>query len=220
MNYQVVEKFVSINGEGRKAGQLAVFIRFRGCNLNCSYCDTRWANEKDAAAESMTEQEICDYIKAQNVQNVTLTGGEPLAQPGIFGLLELLAKENLQVEIETNGSVDIRPFQNMKNPPSFTVDYKLEGSGMSTQMCRENFQSVTPRDTVKFVAGSIGDLEQAEQIMNEYGLTGKCSIYLSPVFGKINPQDMVAFMIEHHMNQVNLQLQMHKFIWAPDKRGV
>ena len=86
--YNVVEKFVSINGESKFAGQLAVFIRFRGCNLNCVYCDTKWANTADAPAEQMTKEEIYDYIKSTGVRNVTLTGGEPLLQKGIQELLE------------------------------------------------------------------------------------------------------------------------------------
>ena len=82
-DFEVVEKFVSINGEGQKAGQLAVFIRFKGCNLNCGYCDTKWANEPSASFESMNEDEIYDYIKATDVKNVSLTGGEPLLRDNI-----------------------------------------------------------------------------------------------------------------------------------------
>ena len=113
--YNVVEKFVSINGESKFAGQLAVFIRFRGCNLNCVYCDTKWANTADAPAEQMTKEEIYDYIKSTGVRNVTLTGGEPLLQKGIQELLEYLAKDkNIRIEIETNGSVDIKMIRLLK----------------------------------------------------------------------------------------------------------
>ena len=98
--YNVVEKFVSINGESKFAGQLAVFIRFRGCNLNCVYCDTKWANTADAPAEQMTKEEIYDYIKSTGVRNVTLTGGEPLLQKCIQELLEYLAKDkDIRIEI-------------------------------------------------------------------------------------------------------------------------
>lgn len=221
MEYKVVEKFVSINGEGKRAGQLAVFIRFQGCNLNCSYCDTRWANAADAPYESMTEDEIYEYIRGENVKNVTLTGGEPLLQPGIEALLWKLAKHrSLRVEVETNGSVPLEPFRDIRPAPVFTVDYKLNGSGMSGQMCEKNFQSLTSRDTVKFVVGSTEDLKQAKEIMEEYRLVRTCSIYFSPVFGKIEPADIVTFMTENKMNDVNLQLQLHKFIWNPELRGV
>ena len=91
---KVVEKFVSINGEGQRAGELAVFIRFKGCNLRCSYCDTMWANESDCTYEEMSPKEIHTYIKSTGVKNVTLTGGEPLLQKDMEELLkELLGDE-------------------------------------------------------------------------------------------------------------------------------
>lgn len=218
--YKVVEKFVSINGEGTRAGQLAVFIRFQGCNLKCSYCDTTWANEATAPYEWMTEEEIAAYILKEKVKNVTLTGGEPLLQKDIKVLLERLAKENLRVEIETNGSVEITPFVSIKNRPSMTMDYKLPSSGMEQFMCRRNFALLQKKDTVKFVSGSMEDLERAKEIIDTYELTERCHVYLSPVFGQIEPADMVAYMKEKNMNGVNLQLQMHKFIWDPNRKGV
>ena len=102
--YEVVEKFVSINGEGTKAGQLAVFIRFKGCNLNCKYCDTKWANEQETHSQPMTEKEILDYVLSTGVKNVTLTGGEPLLREDIENVITVLAENNLNIEIETNGS--------------------------------------------------------------------------------------------------------------------
>ena len=98
--YHIAEKFVSINGEGKKAGQLAVFIRFKGCNLNCSYCDTLWANFDDCPVDIMTANEILMYIHSTGVKNVTVTGGEPLIQNGIYELLELLCQSGLEVEVE------------------------------------------------------------------------------------------------------------------------
>lgn len=219
-NYKVVEKFVSINGEGTKAGQLAVFIRFQGCNLKCSYCDTTWANEATAPYEWMTEEEIVTYILKEKVHNVTLTGGEPLLQKDIKILLERLAKEPLWVEIETNGSVDITPFLDIENRPSMTMDYKLPSSNMEQFMCEKNFTLLQKKDTVKFVSGSRKDLEKAKEMIERYELTKRCHVYLSPVFGQIKPADMVEYMKENNMNGVNLQLQMHKFIWDPNKKGV
>ena len=89
--YEVVEKFVSINGEGTKAGQLAVFIRFKGCNLNCKYCDTKWANEQGRPSQPMSEKDILDYVLSTGVKNVTLTGGEPLLREGIENVITVLA---------------------------------------------------------------------------------------------------------------------------------
>ncbi|SET05609.1 putative 7-carboxy-7-deazaguanine synthase QueE [[Clostridium] polysaccharolyticum] len=219
--YQVAEKFVSINGEGTKAGQLAVFIRFKGCNLSCSYCDTGWANHKDTFYESMTEQDILNYILETGVQNVTLTGGEPLLQKNIEILLKLLEKEKtLQVEIETNGSISIEKYRVSDNFPSFTMDYKLPDSKMEQKMCLGNMAKLRRKDTVKFVTGSEKDLERAAELIKQYDLINRCPVYLSPVFGQIEPEKMVAFMKEKNLNGVSLQLQMHKFIWNPEKRGV
>ena len=101
--YRVAELFSSINGEGTRAGQLAVFVRFQGCNLACAFCDTKWANEADAPCREMTAEEIVQEIRRTGIVNVTLTGGEPLLQTGIGELLERLGREpDLRVEIETN----------------------------------------------------------------------------------------------------------------------
>lgn len=219
--YKVVETFVSINGEGVKAGQLAVFIRLWGCNLNCSYCDTAWANQQSTVYTEMTELEIYDYIKETGVKNVTLTGGEPLLNHNVIDLLSLLTKDSqLSVEIETNGSIDLSGYAKVSDNLSFTMDYKLSGSGMQSHMLVSNFNILTKKDTVKFVAGSIEDLECAKEIINKYQLIDKCHVYLSTVFGKIDLKNVVDYMIENKMNKVTLQLQMHKIIWEPNKRGV
>lgn len=221
MKFKVVEKFVSINGEGRLCGQLSVFIRFEGCNLNCSYCDTKWANEKEVNFTPMTSKEIYEYIKSTGIKNVTLTGGEPLYQKGIIELLEVLSKDSeLLVEIETNGSIPIEKFSNINNGPSFTMDYKLPISNMEDSMNLENFKYLTKSDTVKFVAGTSQDLKKAKQIIDRFKLQGKTNIYISPVFGKIEMNEIVEFMKDNKMNGVNLQVQLHKVIWDPNKRGV
>ncbi len=218
--YKVVEIFTSINGEGTRAGQLAVFVRFQGCNLNCSFCDTRWANDKDASYQVMTEEEIADAILETGIDNVTLTGGEPLMQRDIYVLLEKLGQTCLYIEVETNGSMPLAPYKGRKWRPAMTMDYKLPGSGMEERMCLENFSYLEKRDTVKFVCGSREDLEKAQEIIDRYGLTKMCHVYFSPVFGQIEPEEMVEFMKEKKLNGVNLQLQLHKFIWSPDERGV
>lgn len=221
ITYDVVEHFVSINGEGPLAGQLAVFIRLKGCNLACQYCDTQWANQHDAACTQMTAEEIHRLILQTGVRNVTLTGGEPLLQPYVLELIAILsADKHLHIEIETNGSINLKPFASLSNRPSFTMDYKLSCSGMEHAMCTDNFNLLTSDDTVKFVAGSLDDCQRALEIIRSCQLIGRCHIYLSPVFGSIEPADIVDFMIKNRMNDVNLQIQMHKVIWDPDKRGV
>lgn len=219
--YKVVEIFSSINGEGTRAGRLAVFVRLKGCNLNCSYCDTTWANEENAAYTVMTEQEIYESIKSTGIKNVTITGGEPLFRKDMDVLLTTIAADKeLLVEIETNGSVDLTPYVHISDNISFTMDYKLPVSGMEQAMCHSNFSLLKNKDTVKFVAGSREDLDTTLNIIRKCNLQGRVNIYISPVFGKIEPKDIVEYMLANNMNDVNLQLQLHKFIWDPEARGV
>ena len=219
--FNVVEKFVSINGEGQHAGELAVFVRLRGCYLKCSYCDTRWACTEDAKADEMTEAEIVSYVISTGVKRVTLTGGEPLLADNAIDLLEAFAAhKDIFVEIETNGSVDIHPFAEIDNPPAFTLDYKLEGSGMEDRMLTDNFKYLSSKDTVKFVCSDVSELDRVCEIVDKYRISDKCTALISPVFGRIEPADMVDYLITHKRNDIRLQLQLHKFIWDPNKRGV
>lgn len=219
---QVVERFISINGEGKNAGQLAVFIRFKGCNLNCSYCDTKWANVPIVDYVEQSPQDIVEYIKSSGISRVTLTGGEPTLQQDFHTLLELLSKENISVEIETNGATDISKYRDIQNRASFTMDYKCPSSGMENHMILSNFNYLdkSKNDVVKFVVGSIQDLQKMVTIIEEYSLKDKCYIYVSAVFGKIELTTIVDFMKDNHLNDISLQLQMHKFIWNPLERGV
>lgn len=219
--YKIAEMFSSINGEGTHAGQLAFFVRFTGCNLNCSYCDTKWANVPDAPYTEMTADEILSAVRKSGIRNVTVTGGEPLIQPNIIPLLKMLCGDGRYVEIETNGSADVSEVVRIgENRPALTMDYKLPSSGMENFMRTENFAILDARDTVKFVSGSRADLERALEIIRKYGLIGKCAVYISPVFGKLKPVEIVDFMLSNKLNGVNVQLQMHKFIWDPNMRGV
>ncbi len=220
MSFKVVEIFESINGEGMRAGELAVFVRMKGCNLSCNYCDTMWANEADCEFEEMTADRIVERVKKSGIKNVTLTGGEPLLQKDADKLLELFSEENnIRVEIETNGSVNLSPFLKYENT-SFTMDYKLPESDMEKYMDLENFKILRKKDTLKFVASSVNDLKKAKDIIEKYDLIDRVNIIFSPVFGKIELTDIVDFLKDNKLNDVRMQLQMHKFIWAPDERGV
>ena len=139
--FKVAEKFVSINGEGPRAGELAVFLRFCGCNLDCGYCDTRWANTADVKYELVSAEELVAYVKSTGVKNVTLTGGEPLLQADIAHLIKLLGEAGAEVEIETNGSV---PLKNIVSPvfgkikpveiTEFMKERKLNGVRLQLQL--------------------------------------------------------------------------------------
>lgn len=220
MSFKVVEIFESINGEGMRAGELAVFVRMKGCNLSCNYCDTMWANEADCEFEEMTADRIVERVKKSGIKNVTLTGGEPLLQKDADKLLKLFSDEkDIRVEIETNGSINLSPFLKYENT-SFTMDYKLPESDMEKYMDLENFKILRKKDTLKFVASSVNDLKKAKDIIEKYDLIDRVNIIFSPVFGKIELTDIVDFLKDNKLNDVRMQLQMHKFIWAPDERGV
>ena len=220
MSFKVVEIFESINGEGMRAGELAVFVRMKGCNLSCNYCDTMRANEADCEFEEMTADRIVERVKKSGIKNVTLTGGEPLLQKDADKLLKLFSDEkDIRVEIETNGSVNLSPFLKYENT-SFTMDYKLPESDMEKYMDLENFKILRKKDTLKFVASSVNDLKKAKDIIEKYDLIDRVNIIFSPVFGKIELTDIVDFLKDNKLNDVRMQLQMHKFIWAPDERGV
>ena len=219
--YNIAETFLSINGEGTHAGQLAYFIRFTGCNLRCDYCDTKWAQERSATRCHLTADQLYRQVRESGASNVTVTGGEPMIQEDIGELLDLLCRDpELYVEVETNGSVDLRPYLEQAVRPSFTMDYKLSASGMEDHMFLPNLPLLTKNDTVKFVCGSHSDLVRAREIIGQYDLSNHTRVYLSPVFGSIQPADMVEFMKENKMNGVTLQIQLHKVIWDPNRQGV
>ena len=131
-------------------------------------------------------------------------------------------KSDIRVEIETNGAVDIAPLANAfsKEKLSLTMDYKLPSSGCEEKMLLSNMEALRKQDTVKFVSGSINDLECAEKIIGKFHLTERCQVFISPVFGSIEPVEIVNFMTSKRMNDVRLQIQMHKVIWNPEERGV
>ncbi len=214
---RVIEKFVSINGEGLRQGELSVFIRFANCNLRCSYCDTTYSFINPKYNDESID-EIIDYINSKHVKNITLTGGEPLIQNGIDELINRLVNLDYRVEIETNGSIDITKYLNDKI--SFTLDYKLPTSLMESFMDVNNYKYITKKDSVKFVCGDIDDLYKAKEIIYKYNLIDKTNCLISPVFNQIKLEDMVNFLIDNNLNDVRLCLQIHKIIWDPNKRGV
>ena len=215
---RVVEKFVSINGEGLRSGELAVFIRFANCNLRCSYCDTKYSFINPIYTEESID-EIVEYVKSTGVKNVTLTGGEPLIQNEIKELMIELSNIGNRIEIETNGSINIAPYLNIPNV-TFTLDYKLKGSGMEKYMDLTNYNLLRKNDVIKFVVSDYDDLEKTKEIIKKYDLINKANCLISPVWGRIEFEEIVNFLKDNKLNDVKMQLQIHKIIWDKDKRGV
>ena len=215
---RVVEKFVSINGEGLRSGELAVFIRFASCNLRCSYCDTKYSFINPIYTEESID-ELVKYVKSTGVKNVTLTGGEPLIQNEIKELMIELSNIGNRIEIETNGSINIAPYLNIPNV-TFTLDYKLKGSGMEMYMDLTNYDLLRKNDVIKFVVSDYDDLEKTKEIIKKYDLINKANCLISPVWGRIEFEEIVNFLKDNKLNDVKMQLQIHKIIWDKDKRGV
>ena len=214
----VNEIFYSIDGEGLRTGELAVFIRLSGCNLNCSYCDTKYAL-KAKTGKLMSIDEIIKEVEKYNCKNITLTGGEPLIHQNVDELIDALVDKGYKVNIETNGSI---PIDKYLNRCLVTMDYKLPSSDMEKYMKLENLEKLTENDCLKFVTEE-SDLDKIEDIIKNYKL--KCFIYISPVFNKIEPNTIVEFMKKlnkkgYDNSKLRVQVQLHKVIWDPNERGV
>ena len=219
---KVMEIFHSIDGEGIRAGELTSFIRLAGCNLHCKYCDTAYSinPNKDQFAE-WTVNALANVMK---YKNVTVTGGEPLLQDETVELCERLAQCGHSVNVETNGTIvpPDRPIE-ILDKVFYTVDYKCGASGHEGQMRKEVFENLMLHDVVKCVVGSVEDLKSALKNLRSWipGLGNAHSpwVYFSPVFGKIEPREIVKFMQEENLTgKFRVQLQLHKFIWDPRER--
>lgn len=217
--YKVNEIFSSIDGEGIRTGLSAVFIRLYGCNLKCSYCDTRYSCE-NREYTLMSLMDILEKVLSYNIPRVTLTGGEPLIQPGVKDLINSLVANDIEVNIETNGAVDLEDFWEYKynSKVIFTMDYKCASSGMEDRMKLVNLHLLQPKDVIKFVVSNYNELEKMEYILEESGC--KARPYVSPVFGAIEPKELVEYVLDNELNNVTVQVQLHKIIWNPNMRGV
>lgn len=225
---KIVEIFDSIDGEGIRAGKTATFIRLAGCNLRCSYCDTLYALFGEDEPCKYSEMSVDEVMERVNTEfgRVTLTGGEPLLHAESVELVKRLLENGIEVNIETNGAVDITEFS-AKLPDAsgmfYTIDYKLMSSGMSDKMLWSNFLNLRPSDVVKFVVGSNEDIDMMKSVMGR--LTEHYEvmphIYAGVVFGEYEPSKLVErIMNEAVFKDVVFQLQIHKVIWNPEERGV
>lgn len=218
---RVVEQFSSLNGEGPFAGTPAYFIRFERCNLRCTYCDTPYALDTSPEAQERAPQELAECVRKSGLLHVTLTGGEPLLQREMPELLRaLFAIPDLEVEIETNGSIPIAPYCCAPKRPRFTMDIKLPSSGEGDSLFEENLARLLPGDVVKFVCGDRHDLETALALLRTHRLEGRIGLHFSPVFGAISLREIAEFLLAHKLRTARLQPQLHKWIWPPDARGV
>ena len=210
---KINEIYYSIQGESTKAGLPCVFIRLTYCNLRCSYCDTEYAFYEgyDESIDSVIEE-----VKKYNCKLVELTGGEPLVQKESIDLMKSLADEGFEVMLETGGSL---PIDDVDKRVKIILDLKCPSSKMMKKNRYENIDHLKEFDEVKFVIGTREDYEWSKQKIQEYKLNEKCTVLFSVVFGELEPLTLVNWILEDKLD-VRYQLQMHKFIWEPDTKGV
>jgi 7-carboxy-7-deazaguanine synthase len=210
---KINEIFYSIQGESTKAGLPCAFIRLTFCNLRCSYCDTEYAFYE---GKDMTIPEILHEVSKYKCGLVEVTGGEPLVQKNVFNLLETLADAGYKVMLETGGSISIGE---VDKRVKIIMDLKTPSSNMSDKNLYENINLLKPTDEIKFVIGSREDYEWSKEKINEYSLNRRVTVLMSPVFDELQNIELAKWILDDRLN-VRLQLQLHKYIWAPETRGV
>ena len=212
---RITEIFYSLQGEARTAGRPTVFVRLTGCPLRCGYCDTAYAF---SGGESRTFEAILEEVAQYATRFITVTGGEPLAQPGCAALLTALADLPTapEVSLETSGAL---PIAGLDPRVSVVLDLKTPGSGEVSRNLWENIPELKPTDQVKFVICDRGDYEWSRMKLETLGLADRVSdVLFSPSTGVLAPDDLAGWILEDRL-PVRMQLQLHKLIWG-DRPGV
>lgn len=195
------------------AGLPCIFIRLTYCNLRCSYCDTEYAFY-DGIDYSL--EQILTEIKKYDCKLIEITGGEPLVQKEVFPLMKILCDSGFQVLIETGGSL---PIQDIDQRVKIIMDLKCPSSKMTEKNLYENINFLKQNDEVKFVIGNREDYEWSKNIIDKFLITEKCTVLFSNIFSKLEPVQLAEWILNDNL-KVRFQIQMHKYIWNPTKRGV
>ena len=210
---KVNEIFFSIQGESSYAGLSCIFVRLTYCNLRCSYCDTEYAFYE---GEDKSIDEIISEVKKYGCKLIEVTGGEPLVQNESLELMKKLCDEGFEVMLETSGSL---PIKDVDKRVKIIMDLKCPSSKMEKKNFYKNIDYLKPTDEVKFVIGNRKDYEWSKEIINKYKLIDRSQILFSVVFGELEPVTLVNWILNDKLN-VRYQLQMHKYIWKPETKGV
>ena len=210
---RITEIYASIQGETQYAGLPCTLVRTTGCDLRCTYCDSAFAFH---GGNEMTLPEIVAAVRALGAPLVLLTGGEPMLQREIGGLADLLLQAGYRVMIETSGA---HPLDALPEAVVRVIDVKTPGSGESGRNRPELLRGLRPGDAVKFVLVDETDYRWAAQVIREHELAGRAEVLLSPVHGRLDPKDLVTWMLRDRL-PARLNLQLHKYIWDAETRGV
>ena len=210
---RISELFTSIQGESTHAGRPCTFVRTTGCDQRCEWCDTAYA------FEGGTEYPLDDLyaqIAAFGVNLIEVTGGEPLLQEQMPEFLSGLCERGYEVLLETGGSL---PIEGIDPRVKRIVDFKPPASGMTGLIHRPNIDQLTGTDEAKFVIADRADYDWSKQLLNSHRLEQRCAVLFSPAFGLMDARQLAEWIISDRL-PVRMQLQMHKFIWSPQARGV
>ena len=215
MTLKINEIFYSIQGESSYAGWPCIFIRLSGCNLRCSYCDTRYAYDP---GDDMEIKDLLERISAYNCRLVEVTGGEPLLQKGTSALVHQLLYKGYNVLLETNGSMDIGA---VDERCIRIVDIKCPSSGEKDSNDLKNLKRLGKKDELKFVIADRNDYEYAKEVLDLSLADSPKSViaHFSPCYGKITLKELSQWILEDSLN-VRLHIQLHKFIWGPYEKSV
>jgi 7-carboxy-7-deazaguanine synthase len=217
LKFNVSEVFTSIQGEGSRAGFPSVFIRLQGCELRCKWCDTPYALDLKERATMLSGEDLLNKIYSSGIKFVTITGGEPLNQKAILPFMSFLCDKDYTVVLETNGHLDIAEVDRRVVK---VMDLKCPGSGMEKFNNYRNLEALEQKDEIKFVILDRNDYEWAKAKIKEYDLNKKVgTILLSPVWGKLEPKYLSEWILKDAL-PVRLNLQIHKYIWGPETKGV
>jgi len=210
----VNEIFHSIQGESSRAGQLCVFVRLTACDLRCSWCDTPYAFHE---GRKMTVDDVVAAVEAHGSRLVEITGGEPLLQEDVYPLMDRLLAGGYTVMLETGGH---RPITRVPAAVLKIVDVKCPASGEAEKNDYANLDRLGPLDEVKFVVQDRGDYDFARDVIARHDLPARAAaVLMSPVHGVLDPKTLSEWMLADRL-PARLQLQLHKYIWAPTTRGV
>ena len=210
---KINEIYYSVQGESSKAGLPCVFVRLTYCNLRCTYCDTEYAFYEGT---DISIDLVIEKVKSYGCRLVEITGGEPLVQAESLTLMKRLCDEGFEVMLETGGSL---PIENVDGRVKIILDLKCPSSGMMKKNMYENIDHLKNFDEIKFVIGTREDYEWSKEILIKYGIASKCEVLFSVVFGQLEPVTLVNWILEDKLD-VRFQMQLHKYIWQPDTKGV
>jgi 7-carboxy-7-deazaguanine synthase len=209
----ISEVFAGIQGETSYSGYPFAFVRLTGCNLRCRYCDTTYAYD---SGREFALEDVVSRVAAFGLSRACVTGGEPLLQEDAFPLVEALLDRGHQVLVETNGTV---PLARLDPRAVKIMDVKCPASGEHGKMLWSNFRSLGDRDEVKFVISTNEDYRYAKEVLRRHRGESRWGALFSPAFGFLPPDKLADWILEDALD-VRLHLQIHKYVWGPDRRGV